>query len=68
MSDPRSTDYEVWREVWKITERRNGCVYKTEYVENRWVPMGAHGDGGDLIYASPNKHAESLNPRRKKAE
>lgn len=33
-----TTDYEVLREVWKITEYRNGCIFKTEYTgEDRWV-------------------------------
>lgn len=46
--------YEVFREVWRITERRDNSVYKTEFVERRWVPMGATKDPDDenLIYAS----------------
>lgn len=30
---------EVLREVWRIVERRGGAVYRTEYVEDRWVPI-----------------------------
>lgn len=32
---------EVLREVWRITERRGNAVYRTEYVEDRWIPLGA---------------------------
>lgn len=30
---------EVLREVWRITERRGGATYKTEYMEDRWVSL-----------------------------
>lgn len=50
--------FEVLREVWRITERRGGAVYKTEFVERRWVPLAdaslsGRPDGDeDLIWAS----------------
>lgn len=55
-------EWEVWREVWRITERRDGCVYRTESIGHEWVPMGSHGDGADLIYTPA---VEYKNPRRK---
>lgn len=62
MSD--ESEWEVLVEVWKITEMRDGAVYKTELVGEEWVPMesrwGDHRTG--LIYASLNRH---VNPRRK---
>jgi hypothetical protein len=47
---------EVLREVWRITERRDGAVYRTEYVEDRWIPLEGNTHGNvpgepDLIYA-----------------
>lgn len=27
-------------EVHRIVERRGGATYRTEYVEDRWVPVG----------------------------
>lgn len=29
----------VLREIWRITERRNGAVYKTKYIEDVWIPI-----------------------------
>lgn len=29
--------YEVKRELWRITEMREGAVFKTEYVRDVWV-------------------------------
>jgi len=44
-------EWEVWVACYRITERRDGCVFRTEFVDDRWVPMDQrHGDGGDLIY------------------
>lgn len=48
---------EVLREVWRITERRGGAVYKTEYLEDRWIPLGSDRTGRpdndpDLIWAT----------------
>lgn len=31
---------EVLRELWRIVERRDGCVYRTEYVRDVWVLHG----------------------------
>ena len=31
--------YEVRRELWQITEMRDGCVYDTKFVETRWVDI-----------------------------
>lgn len=61
-------EYEVWREVWRVTEWRDDCVYKTEFVDRRWVPMGLHKDPNDenLIYASCSmKNREGIGIRRK---
>jgi len=45
---------EVLIEVWRITERRGGAVFRTKFIEERWVPMEARFSSGDpdLIYAS----------------
>lgn len=46
---------EVLREVWRITERRGGAVYRTEYVEDRWVPLegmpARPDDDPDLVWS-----------------
>jgi hypothetical protein len=50
---------EVLRAVWRITEWRDNTVYRTEYVEDKWVPMnspeGRMATVGDLQYGSPSK-------------
>ena len=38
-----SEEWEVWRAIHVITERRDGATYKTEFVCHGWVPMGVHG-------------------------
>lgn len=30
---------ESQKEVWRITERRGGAVFRTEFVERRWVEL-----------------------------
>lgn len=52
------TRTEVLLEVWRIVERRDGDVYKTEYVEDRWVPinlalaLGPVPNEPDLFYVA----------------
>jgi hypothetical protein len=47
------SQYEVRREVWRITERRDGAVYKTEFVEVKWIDMDeAESPPADTIYAA----------------
>lgn len=41
----RTYHLEVLLEVWRITERKSGAVYKAEYVEDRWIPIGADRNG-----------------------
>lgn len=36
MADDQARQYEVLREVWRITERRDGAVFKTEYQGIGW--------------------------------
>ena len=58
-----AADWEVYVEVHVITERRDGCVYRTRPDGFAWVPMDQRwGDGADRIYTPP---AEHHNPRRK---
>jgi hypothetical protein len=57
-----SAEWEVLREVHRIVERRDGAVYRTEYLEDRWVPMDSRGDGADLIYVVGS--GPYVNPRR----
>jgi hypothetical protein len=67
---PDDVEYEVFRAVHRITERRGGAVYKTEFVEKRWVPMGLHRDPDDpdLIYVSISTSDPDIHtlPRRKR--
>jgi hypothetical protein len=37
--------YEILRQLWRITEMRDGSVYKTEYVEDVWIDWN-----GELPY------------------
>jgi len=39
MSDQPDNQLEVLRELYLITERRRGAVYRTQYVRDVWVPM-----------------------------
>lgn len=60
---------EVLREVWRITERRGDAVYRTEYVEDRWVSIRDNTYGNvpgepDLIYASKPTSYEGQTIRR----
>lgn len=36
-------EYEILVEVYRVVERRGGAVYRTEFVEERWVPMAWRG-------------------------
>lgn len=58
-------EWEVWVELYRITERRDGCAYRTEFVRCDWVPMSAHGDGKDMIYV-PTR--EWRPPRRRQTD
>jgi hypothetical protein len=31
-----AVEYELYRELWRITEWRDGAVFKTEMVEKGW--------------------------------
>lgn len=43
-------------EVYRVTEWRDGAVYKTEFVEERWVPMEQEGsDSPSEIFAAPKE-------------
>jgi hypothetical protein len=48
---------EVLRAVYRVTKWKDGCVFQTEFVENRWVSAEeSHGRPADLgkdgIFAS----------------
>jgi hypothetical protein len=54
-------EYQIKRALWKITEYRDGCVYKAEFVRDVWVdgknrPLPPEGH----LYATPEKYE---NPR-----
>lgn len=34
---PEKREYEVLRQLYRVTERRDGAIYKTELVHNVWV-------------------------------
>lgn len=57
--------YEVFREIWIITQRRDGAIFKTRYSHDDWVPMGTKGDGADLLYIAISDDSKAKNPRRK---
>ena len=41
---------EVLKEGWRITERRGGAIYRTEYTgEDRWVPVNTPTTNGDEL-------------------
>lgn len=44
--------YEVLREMYRVVERRNGAVYRTEYVKDIWVRL--RPDGG--MPSAPENH------------
>jgi len=56
-------EYEVLREIWEITEMREGCVYRTRFLREDWVPMGAQGDKAKGLIYCPLK--SWVPPRRK---
>jgi hypothetical protein len=60
--------YEVYREVFKITERRDGAVYRTESQGFQWVDgdIARRYQDGDLIYAAPPLEYDGVTIRRKK--
>jgi hypothetical protein len=33
-------------ELWRITEYRDGAVFKTEYVEDVWIPLSGQPPAG----------------------
>lgn len=56
MSDEKQ--YEVYRELFKITEWRDGCVFKTESQGYAWFDLEVEKANRpaetNLIYASPS--------------
>ena len=59
---------EVLREVWRITERRDGAVFKTKYIEDRWVPLdgmpGRPDNDPDLMWGSKSLDFDGPTIRR----
>ena len=64
---------EVLREVWRITERRDGCTFRTEYIERRWVSIldltPRPDNDPDLIWVSvtdlPGDQTSRIVPNKK---
>lgn len=56
---------EVLWEVWRITERRQGCIYKTKFVERRWVPLteklSRPDNNPDLVWVTPDLPYDEMN-------
>jgi len=65
MSQVDESQFEVLRELWKITEMRDGAVYKTEYVEDQWVTMGEDVDSEGYVYCVKSTSFEGRTIRRK---
>lgn len=63
-------EYEVWREVWKVTERRDGAIYKTEKVSEGWFDMefvkANQSSGSDTLYVMGGDNCLAVAIRRKK--
>lgn len=63
---------EVLRQKWRITERKDNAVYKTEKLEMEWVPMesiaGRMGTVGDIIYGAPSSSYEGRTIRQSGTE
>lgn len=48
-------EVEVLREIYRIVEWRDGAIFKTEYVEDKWVPMDeVPPQGSGLLYVVKN--------------
>lgn len=47
---------EVLYELHRVTEWRNGAIYKTEYVEDVWVPHDAVAPEGTLYVAKSSSY------------
>jgi hypothetical protein len=61
MSAATIDQFEILVDVHRITERRGGAVYRTEFVERRWVPMAQRGHTvGDEQYCSLSSDCELL--------
>lgn len=59
-------NYEVLVAVHVITERNGGSVYRTEFLEERWVPMSKRGHTvGDEQYVTLYNRPSSETFRRK---
>jgi hypothetical protein len=59
-------DIEVLREVWRVTERRNGAVYKAVYVEDRWMSPLDLRLGDDLFTTPKSTSYDGPTIRRKR--
>jgi hypothetical protein len=64
--------FESLRTVWKITEMRDGCVYRTKEIGEVWAPIGlsavesnafARKHGGDLLGSVSTKRMVELGYR-----
>lgn len=50
----------IW-EVWRIIERKDGAVFRLEFVEERWLPAGSSNrpsrpdDNPDLMWIASSK-------------
>ena len=63
-----SDEWEVLREVWLITERRDGAVFRTKDTgERKWVPMGVHGSGDELYCPITDENLPMSQRMRRKA-
>jgi hypothetical protein len=48
-------------EVWRITEWRDGSIWKTEYVEDRWVGIDEKPPAGFLFTPFSTGKSEEWN-------
>jgi len=64
-------EYEVYRERFRITERRDGCVYRTESLGTGWfddnmVKANEPGKTDIMYVAASDEFAENNTTIRKK--
>jgi hypothetical protein len=66
------TEFEVLQARWRVVERRDGAIYKTEYIDKVWVSMELRGkcdpNDRDIVYRSISNSDPDWKtlPRRKK--
>jgi hypothetical protein len=67
VTDLMADRFDVLRELWRITEWRDGCVFRTEFVRRVWVPFGTPATWLDehlLVAVSSDYEGPTIRPVR----